>query len=340
MKLISKKNAAYIIAEVGQNHQGDYEMAREYISELSRIGVDAVKFQMRDNKTLFSPDKLKEPYNSPNSFGETYQKHRDALELSVDEMSKLRDQATIANIDFMCTPFDEVSLKNLIDMDVDLLKIASFDFGNMPFLEVIIKTNKHFVISTGGSDYDLVDRFILELINRDASFSLLHCVSEYPCPAEKVNLGRIAYLKKRYPGLQVGLSDHFSGILTGPIGLLSGAEVFEKHVTFNRSLKGTDHAFSLSIEGMSKFIKDINRTFPLMGDEEPDSLGEEYVFKKLGKSLIARKEISIGEAFTNKNLTGLITGKGIPVRSSMDLIGRYSQKSYNIGDIISENEIR
>lgn len=337
--LKSKKNVAYIIAEVGQNHQGKFETAREYIDELARVGVDAVKFQMRDNKTLFSREKLEEPYNSNNAFGKTYGEHRDALELTVEEMSRLREHAADLNLDFMCTPFDEPSLQHLVDMDVDLIKIASFDFGNLPFLEKVIDTGKHFVISAGGSNYGLVDRFVSELIDRDANFSLLHCVSEYPCPIEKVNLGRIEYLKEKFNSVQIGLSDHFSGILTGPLGLLAGAEVFEKHVTFNRSLKGTDHSFSLTIDGMEKFIRDINRTKPLFGTKEPDTIGNEYVFHKLGKSIVAKKEIKSGEIFSTEALTGVITGTGLPVRTSMELLGRVSKRTYQAGEVIDATEI-
>lgn len=338
-KLKSKKNAAYVIAEVGQNHQGDFDTAIKYIDELARIGVDAVKFQMRNNASLFSKEKLAEPYNSNNAFGATYGEHRAALELSVEEMSRLRKHAADRDVDFMCTPFDTVSLNNLIGMDVDLLKIASFDFGNILFLEEVIKSGKPFVISAGGSDYSFVNRFVSELINRKAEFSLLHCVSEYPCPVEKVNLGRISYLKDQFPGLQIGLSDHFSGIITGPLGVLAGAEVFEKHVTFNRSWKGTDHSFALTIDGMEKFIRDINRAKPLMGNVEPENIGKEYVFEKLGKSIVAQKNIQVGEAFTTKNITGVITGSGLPVRRSLKLIGKTSKTAYNTGDVVDGVEV-
>ena len=339
MKLVSKKNAAYVIAEVGQNHQGSYDIAKSYIDELSRIGVDAVKFQMRNNHLLFSKEKLSQPYNSSNSFGATYGEHREALELSVDEIRKLREHTFNSKMDFICTPFDEASLKHLVEMEVDAIKIASFDFGNFPFLMEVIETSKHFILSTGGSGYELVDNFISELIELNASFSLLHCVSEYPCPLEKVNLGRIKYLKECYPQIQIGLSDHYSGILTGPLGLICGAEVFEKHVTFNRSQKGTDHAFSLTIEAMSKFVRDINRTPILLEGREPEGLGSEYVFTKLGKSIVARNSVLKGEAFKTKDFTGVITGFGIPVRRSLELIGKVSKNDYQAGDVISEDEL-
>lgn len=335
----SKKNAAYFIAEIGQNHQGEFTIAKDYISKLQATGVDAVKFQMRDNKTLFSQEKLDEPYVSSNSFGATYGEHRNHLELSVDEMQRLRDHSKKLGIDFGVTAFDNTSLRHLIEMEVDFIKVASFDFGNTMLLESIVETGKKFILSVGGSHYDLVDHFINNLIKLSSNFSILHCVSHYPCPIENLNLGRIGYLKKKFPNLQIGLSDHFSGILSGPVGRLAGAEIFEKHVTFNRSQKGSDHSFSLTIEGTRKFIRDINRVDVMMGASEPPDIGSEFVFNKLGKSILAEKEIKKGEVFTAKNLVGKITGEGMPVRLSGKLIGIKSKNDYRIGDHIRFDEI-
>ena len=132
---VSNKNSAYIIAEVGQNHQGEFQIALDYINQLASVGVDAVKFQMRSNIHLFSTEKLNQPYDNKNAFGATYGSHREKLELSFDEMFRLREAAAQNGIDFICTPFDEESLVKLIDLDVDALKVASFDFGNMPFFK-------------------------------------------------------------------------------------------------------------------------------------------------------------------------------------------------------------
>lgn len=336
----SKINCAYVIAEVGQNHQGDFNLAKDYITKLHELGVDAVKFQMRDNKTLFTPSKLSDPYVTKNSFGPTYGEHRSQLEFSVDEMYRLRQYSKDLGIDFGCTAFDDVSLAHLVAMDVDFVKVASFDFGNVMFLNSVIETGSRFILSVGGSHYDLVDEFIGYLVKKSSQFSVLHCVSQYPCPVDSLNLGRIGYLKNRFPELQIGLSDHFSGILSGPVGYLAGAEIFEKHVTFNRSNKGSDHSFSLTMDGMKKFLRDINRVDPMLGSKEPPDIGTEFVFTKLGKSIVAKKNIGRYDTFTEENLTGLISGKGIPVRLSMKLLGRKSRKSYSKGEHICFDEIK
>lgn len=339
MYLNSKKNAAYIIAEVGQNHQGDFEIASRYVEELSRTGVDAVKFQMRDNAYLFSAQQLEKEYNSPTAFASTYGAHRQALELDLDEIKKLRDLCVKFEVDFLCTPFDEPSLHNLFQMGNRVVKVSSFDFGNLPFLQKIIDKNVHFIMSTGGTDDITLEDAMAELLKITTNFSLLHCVSQYPCDASMVNLGRISDLKDKYPQITIGLSDHYNGLITGPLGYLAGARIFEKHVTFNRAWKGTDHPFALTIDGMRKFVRDINRASEMLVSPDAYKYGEEQVFKKLGKTFIASEDINRGDMFTIHNVRGRIVGEGIPVRNASKLLKRMSKCNYKAGDIISIKEI-
>ena len=154
----------------------------------------------------------------------------------------------------------------------------------------------------------------------------MHCVSHYPCPLDKVNLGKINIIKELYPNITVGLSDHFNGILTGPLAYINGARVFEKHVTFNRSNKGTDHPFSLEPDGFRKFVRDIHRTPIMMSSQIYKDIGKEPVFKKLCKSLIANKFIKAGHIINIDDLDGMIIRPIIPVRQSPNIIGRKQQK--------------
>lgn len=339
LKLESKKNAAYIIAEIGQNHQGDLDVAKRYIETFARAGADAVKFQMRDNKTLFSPDQLARPYESENAFAPTYGEHREFLEFTPSEMRELKQVSEDNGVDFMCTAFDEVSLQHLQDMGTEVLKVSSFDLGNIPLIEKIIETGLPFIISVGGGTTELVSGLVNYLIERDAAFSLLHCVSHYPCPAETLALGRIPELKAEFPGVQIGLSDHFNGILSGAVGYMLGAEVFEKHVTFDRSLKGTDHAFALTEHGFRNFIRDINRTKLMTGADLHEETGDEPVFKKLGKVLVARNDIAAGSAVDFADLTSQIRGPGLAVRKSILLKGKQWKNAYAAGETISADEV-
>ena len=135
----------------------------------------------------------------------------------------------------MSTPFDEPSLKVLDDLDVDLLKVASFDLGNLPFIDRIAKTGKPVVISTGGGDRDQIRSSVELLLDNNVEVAVLHCVSEYPCDFNRLGLDNISLLAKEFPNCVIGSSDHFNGILSGPMAYVKGARVFEKHVTLNRA---------------------------------------------------------------------------------------------------------
>lgn len=331
---------SYIIAEVGQNHQGEIELALKYIEHFANLGANAVKFQMRNNEYLFTQTAFNRPYDSENAFGNSYGEHRNFLEFELDEWKLLKDKCIENNVHFMCTPFDELSLECLVSLNVDVIKVASFDLGNIPFLSKVCDAKKPIVVSVGGGNLKHIEITVEYLKERGADFAILHCVSEYPCPVENLGLNRISEISLKYPGTAVGLSDHFSGTLSGPLGYMFGARVFEKHVTFNRANKGTDHSFALEPKGFQNFVRDIQRV-PLMQKSKSDAeLGNEIVFKKLGKSVCAVRNIEKGEEFDLNNLRGIIhVSNLIPVREVYRLIGKQAKRKYLRGELIDLEEM-
>jgi N-acetylneuraminate synthase/sialic acid synthase len=340
MSLSNTKDSVCIIAEVGQNHQGQLELARKYIRTFAAIGADVVKFQVRDNKFLFSQDAYEAPYGSENAFAETYGAHREALELKPESIGILIKDCHDLGVKFMATPFEEPSLNLLVDLKADMLKISSFDLGNIPFIEKIGKTKIPVVMSIGGGD-EVQIRASVQAINKfHNNLSILHCVSEYPCDYDRLGLGNIQLLKDLYPDNMIGLSDHFSGILSGPLAYQMGARVFEKHVTLNRSWKGTDHSFALEPDGFRKFARDIRRTPKMLNRKNSDQLGQEPVFKKLGKSLVAATDIKSGDKFSVENLSGKIFSEQfIPVRRSNELLGRIALNDIRKGESIKLSDV-
>lgn len=330
----------FIIAEVGQNHQGDLDKAREYIRVFSYEGANAIKFQTRDNKFLFSDDAYNSPYTSENAFAGKYGEHRDKLELSFEELKILKDDCRKFGVKFMSTPFDEPSLNLLKEIDVDLLKIASFDLGNLAFLKRLGELNKPVVMSIGGGKLDQVIKSVEVLKEKVSQIAVLHCVSEYPCEYDRLGLENINNLKKEFPDCVIGSSDHFNGILSGPIAYMMGARVFEKHVTLNRGWKGTDHSFALEPMGFRKFVRDIKRVKHMLPLKDSSDLGKEKVFQKLGKSVIAYKEIKSGEFFSLENLSGKIFKEThIPVRDSYKLIGKKAARNISQYEAIMLEDI-
>lgn len=326
----------FFIAEVGQNHNGSIDVALEYIKLFADAGADAIKFQTRSNKVLFAPDAYNRPYHSENAFADTYGAHREALELKPSYYKKIKARCRELGVYFMSTPFDEPSLELLNSFDVDLLKVASFDLGNLPFLDRIARCDKPVVISTGGGDLVHIRQSINFLSDRQVDLAVLHCVSEYPCPHDRLNLRAISTLRKEFPDCTIGLSDHFNGILSGPVSYMLGARVFEKHVTLNRASKGTDHSFALEPEGFKKFVRDTKRVSSMLGNGNLGSKGKEAVFKKLGKSVASYTDIQKGEVLSLDNLAGRIfENEIIPIRDVNLLIGKKAKRSINRGEAIT-----
>ena len=334
------KDDSFVIAEVGQNHQGDLHIAREFIRIFSFEGADAIKFQTRNNQYLFSQDAFEATYESENSFADTYGAHREKLELKPEWLPILKEDCIKHGVKFMSTPFDEPSLNLLDQVGVDILKIASFDLGNLPFIQRIANLNKPVVMSIGGGKLDQI-RSSVEVLNKNqVNLAILHCVSEYPCEYNRLGLNNIEELIKEFPRCVIGSSDHFNGTLSGPVAYLKGARVFEKHVTLNRAWRGTDHSFALEPEGFRKFVRDIKRVRHMLPPKSADDLGSERVFKKLGKSLIAYVDIKQGSKITMDHLSGRIfRSQFVPVRESNRVIGAVAMRDINQGEIIRYEDI-
>lgn len=325
----------FIIAEVGANHQGDVSLAMEYIEVFARLGASAIKFQTRNNRFLFSESEYNKPYNSNNAFGETYGEHREFLELSHEDLLKVKQCCVAQDVKFMSTAFDEASLDLLQEIGVDVLKVSSFDLGNISFLEKATTLKVPMVISCGGGSIEHVRSSVNAIRQQDSELplSVLHCVSEYPCDPERLRLGNITLLQTTFPNCSIGLSDHFSGTLSGPIGALLGATVFEKHVTLNRAWKGTDHSFALEPTGFEKFVRDINRVPQMTQNGYNEGLGNEMVFKKLGKQIIATELINEGDVITSSKLRGQITGiASISVRDMYKVLNKKTKRTLKAGE--------
>jgi N-acetylneuraminate synthase/sialic acid synthase len=330
----------FIIAEVGQNHQGSLDTALEYIRIFAAAGANAVKFQTRNNRFLFSEESYAAAYASENAFAETYGAHREKLELDPTWLPQIRQACADNKVAFMSTPFDEPSLELLCEVGVDILKVASFDLGNLPLIHRMAKTAKPVVISVGGGKIDQIRSSIDTLLKHTREVAVLHCVSEYPCEYDRLGLASIPTLISEFPDCAIGSSDHFNGTLSGPVAYLQGARVFEKHVTLNRAWRGTDHSFALEPEGFRKFARDIRRVRFMMPPKPVEELGTEAVFKKLGKSLVAYVDIKAGDTIAIESLSGRIfPNQIIPVRESNRVIGRVALRDIAKGSAITHEDL-
>jgi len=241
---------------------------------------------------------------------------------------------------FMSTPFDEPSLELLQQVGVDILKVASFDLGNLPLISRIGALGKPVVLSVGGGNAAQIRSSVDTLLRYTDDVAVLHCVSEYPCEYNRLGLDHIELLIREFPQCVIGSSDHFNGILSGPVAYMKGARVFEKHVTLNRAWKGTDHSFALEPEGFRKFVRDLRRVRHMMPPKPAVELGKERVFAKLGKSLVAYVDIPAGTVLTLDHLSGRIFRQQfIPVRESNRVVGRVLTRAVTRGEPILDTDL-
>ena len=321
---IADDTPCFVIAEIGHNHQGSVERARELIRAAHEAGVDAVKLQKRDNRRLYTRALYDSPYDNENSFGTTYGAHREALELDRDAYVELRDEARGLGLVFFATAFDEPSADLLAELDLPAYKIASGDLTNIPLLRHVASLGKPLVVSTGGATLDDVDRAVDAITAVGGTLCLLQCTAAYPAAVEDLNLGVITTLRERYPELVVGLSDHQDGIAMAPVAFMLGARVVEKHFTLSHTAKGTDHAFSLMPEGMRKLVRDLRRVPIAIGDGVKRPLPtEERPLQKMGKQLVAARALPEGHVLADGDLVAKSPADGgLPPYAIDDLLGR------------------
>jgi N-acetylneuraminate synthase/sialic acid synthase len=331
---ITDDGDCYVIAEIGHNHQGSVEQAQQLFLAASHCGVNAVKLQKRDNRSLYTRAAYDAPYEHENSFGATYGEHREALEFDVGEYKELQACARELGLAFFATAFDERSADLLAELDVPAYKTASGDLKNTPLLRHIATIGKPMIVSTGGATLEDVDRAVEAISPLNNQLCLLQCTAVYPAAAEELELRVITTLRERYPELVVGLSDHQDGIAMSLVAYMLGARVMEKHFTLSHTLKGTDHAFSLMPEGMRKLVRDLRRVPAALGDGVKRPLAsEEPALKKMGKMLVAARDLEPGHVLVEGDLAARSPADGGLAPYELDgLLGRI------LGRALAEDE--
>ena len=313
----------YVIAEIGHNHQGDVETCRQLFQKAKEAGVNAVKLQKRDNRTLFTREMYDSLYDNRNSYGHTYGEHREALEFGREEYLEVQKYAGELGLTFFATAFDFASVDFLEALDVPAYKVASGDLKSTPLLEYVAKTGKPMIVSTGGGSMEDVQRAYDTIMPINPNLCILQCTAAYPVEPKDMNLRVITKMRESFPDVVVGLSDHQSGIAMAMVAYVLGARVFEKHFTLNRAMKGTDHAFSLEPIGLSKLVRDLRRAHDAMGDGDKRVLEfEKAPLYKMAKKLVAARPLEAGHVLTRQDVALKSPNDGLPPYELENLVGR------------------
>ncbi len=332
---MEKKKKALIIAEIGVNHNGDFDIAKRMIEVAKECGVDVVKFQTFNVDALTSGQAEMAKYQKDNTGKtETQKEMLTKLALSQEQFKELAKYCKEIGITFLSTPFDIDSVRFLNPIQ-DIWKIPSGEITNYPYLVEIAKTGKNVILSTGMCTLDeIADALEVLKANGTKDITLLHCTTDYPTPPESVNLNAMLTLKEKF-GYPVGYSDHTEGIEVDIAAVAMGATVIEKHFTLDRNMPGPDHKASLEPNELKKMVQAIRKIETAMGSDEKQPTQAELENRKVArKSIVAATDICKGEIFTEDNITTKRPGTGISPMKWNEYIGVKASRDYLKDELI------
>ncbi len=356
--------STHIIAEVGVNHNGSLEIAKQLVDVAKQAGVDAVKFQTFKAENLVTRTAQQAGYQVNNLGKETSQfEMLKKLELSYKEFIELKNYCDSLQIEFLSTPFDFESVDFLLhELGMSKFKIPSGELTNSPFIHYIAAQRKPMIISTGMATMeDIHDAlaFIsfglafpersVELDHVQAFYrteeaklllneyvTVLNCTTEYPAPFKTINLNAMNTMQKELQ-LPIGFSDHSEGITVPIAAVALGATVIEKHFTLDRNLPGPDHRASLEPKELEEMVTGIRTVEQSLGTGDKIPTQIELENRQVArKSIVAKREITVGEILTENHLAIKRPGNGMPPTAYWSLIGKKAKKSYEVDALIDE----
>ncbi len=336
---IGKKQPVFIIAEIGNNHNGDYKLAKKLVDEAVNSGADCVKFQMRDMDSLYRESLNKENLNE--DLGSEYV--MDLLkkfQLSNDSMFRIFDYSHKKGIMPLCTPFDYKSVERLNSYGMDGFKVASADLANHQLLEALIDTKKPLICSTGMSREDEIIDSVILLRNAGAQFSLLHCNATYPAPFKDINLSYINRLSE-IGQCVVGYSGHERGISVAMASVGFGARIIEKHFSLDKNMEGNDHKVSLLPQEFSNLVTGIREVEQSIGSDSIRNISQGELMNRdiLGKSLVINCNLKKGEIIQDNMVEIRSPGQGLPPYRKKDIVNKKASHDFQSGDFFFPSDI-
>ena len=318
----------YIIAEIGNSHEGSMGLAKQFIKSAAECGVDAVKMQTH----IFEAESLLDAPNPPYFKDETRKEYFERTSFTLEQWKALKDYSEKdLEIDFFSSPFSLEAVDLLEKVGMDTYKIASGEVNNIPLLEKIAKTGKRVLLSSGMSNWMELDEAVHTLqSNGCKDLVVLQCTSEYPCPPEEAGLNLIGEIKKRYKDITLGYSDHTMGIAVPLAAAIKGASVIEKHFTLSQKMYGSDAMNSTEPEEFKNLVDEIRKVEIVLSnnidkDEKVKSLGEmKMTFEK---SIVSSRPLKKSDIISFEDLNFKKPGDGIPARVYKEILGKKLNKS-------------
>ncbi len=315
-------NKTFIIAEVGNTHEGSLGLAKCFIKEAANCGVDAVKFQTH----IFDAESTLEAPNPPYFKDETRKQYFERTAFNFEQYLELKRYCEEeCNVEFISAAFSIEAVDLLEKVGVKTFKIPSGEVNNIPYLIRVAKTGKRVLLSSGMSSWSELDEAVETLKGHGAAdITVLQCTSEYPCPPEQSGLNVLGEMRQRY-GLDVGFSDHTLGTAVPIAAVLCGAKVIEKHFTLSTKMYGSDAMNSTNPDEFSQLVKQIRTAeLALSSQVDKDQVQKELIHMKkiFEKSIVAAEHILKGTKLEPKHLAYKKPGDGIPAREFRSIIGK------------------
>ncbi|UZH55654.1 N-acetylneuraminate synthase family protein [Salinimicrobium tongyeongense] len=329
----------FLIAEVGQAHEGSLGIAHSYIDALAKTGVNAVKFQIHiaeAESSLYEPFRIKFSTQDKTRFD--YWKR---MEFSLEQWQELKAHCEEVGLEFMASPFSNAAVDLLEELNVKRYKIGSGEVNNFLLLQKIATTNKPLILSSGMSSFAELDETVAFLKKLDVDFSILQCTTSYPTRPENYGLNVIQQLKERY-GVKVGYSDHSAKIETCIAATALGAEILEFHAVFNRKMFGPDASSSLEIEEIGQLVSAVKNIS--LAQQHPVDKSDNTTFKDLKnifeKSLAVNKDLPAGHILTFQDLEAKKPkGYGIEALKFRKVIGRKVTRDIRQWEFLREGDL-
>jgi len=331
-------NKVYIIAEAGVNHNGSLGTAKKMVDAAIIAGADAVKFQTFIANKVISQYAPKANYQKINTKSEESQLDMaKKLELNSEAHTELNNYCKQGRIEFLSSPFDLESIDLLVELGMDIFKIPSGEITNLPYLRKVGGLRKKVILSTGMSDIgeieDALD-ILLEQGTQKENITVLHCNTEYPTPIGDVNLRAMLTIREAF-NIDVGYSDHTTGIEVPIAAAALGATIIEKHYTLDRNMEGPDHKASLEPDELKAMIQAIRNIEKAMGSGIKKPSPSEMKNRSIArKSIVASKFIKEGEIFTETNLGIKRPGNGISPMEWENVLGKNAIRDFKIDELI------
>lgn len=334
-----QKNETFVIAEVGVNHNGDINTALKLIDAVLHSGANAIKFQAAIPELVATSFAKKANYQIKNSVGEESQLDMiKKIHLPLTAYNEIQKKCQEKDLLFFATAFDLESLKYIESLDPPLHKVPSGEITNLPYLREIASYNKPTIISTGMASLneiqDALDVFDKAMVSREL-ITILHCNTEYPSPFNDLNLRAMQTIATKFNNINIGYSDHSDGIEVPIAAVALGAKVIEKHITLDKNQYGPDHLASIEPEDFKSMVKAIRNIEKALGSEKKLVTHSEKKNKIIARrSIVASKNISKGEPFSDQNIISKRPEGGISPMLWDEVIGKPASRDFEIDEQI------